>query len=687
MLKHFLVLLACLFSAAVCAADEWVDHPENVWVKQSPTAERPVPKFGWEGSGDYDPWNRHWIHHAGHDGIPQGAHLFTYDLQTRIWEQKFPPTSPPGVCCVDGSHVFDVANRRYVRFPGGMLGHGYQWSRGEKLKESAVWLYDPAANSWMNMRPAPYARNQVRDGIGGLNAGACYDRDNELAISFGGQASSGGTNNFSLYDAYSNHLYRIDAAGAPSPRDGMGLACDSQNGCIVVFGSQYSSDAKTYLYRYSTAKWEAHDLEPHPPAKKLKTYSSIPKMAFDSINGLCLCVTWDDATGNHETWALDVAKLSWTKLKPPAEPSPSMSRARNLGYSPELNVFILELAPQALKGKGAEVWTYRMKKASPAKAPAAPVDLQVVAQQEKVVLTWKAAGPEAKKYRVERSLASGPGKVEFAAEGTTEQTSYEDMDLLAAQKYVYRVRALDADGKAGPPSNRAYNFPRVLIKPVVSVLTANKVEVSWHAHPARDVIGFNVYRGLAAVRTVKKGEPKPWRDNDPEYAEPMPVEVRDVTGIQKLNDKPIAGTTFTDETVDLGRAGDESAGYKFAVYAFIIKAVGHGGESGPSPYALTIPSEPVNVLNRENGATAELKWDASPERGIAGYHVYKLEGTWSIKRLTERPIKETTYTHQSAGATRYWIVAVDAVGQEGQPSSPAWHQQRYDAFFRGEWHQ
>ena len=123
------------------------------------------------------------------------------------------------------------------------------------------------------------------------------------------------------------------------------------------------------------------------------------------------------------------------------------------------------------------------------------------------------------------------------------------------------------------------------------------------------------------------------------------------------------------------------------VYAYIVRAVSRlGVESGPSPYALTIPSEPTSVFNREKGATAELKWAANPEQGIVGYRVYKLEGTWNIVCLTKEPTQATTFTHQSA-PTRYWIVAVDALGQEGQPSSPVWHQRRYAGFFAGPWHQ
>src|SRR5207302_1036095 len=114
-----------------------------------------------------------------------------------------------------------------------------------------------------------------------------------------------------------------------------------------------------------------------------------------------------------------------------------------------------------------------------------------------------------------------------------------------------------------------------------------------------------------------------------------------------------------------------------------------GTESGPSPYALTIPSEPAHVFNREHGDTAELKWAANPEKGIAGYHVYKLgKSHWEIVRVTETPIQATTFSHKGGrNTTRYWVVAVDALGQEGQPSSPVWHHQRYQGFFKGDWHQ
>src|SRR5262245_30405310 len=100
-----LALLASASSgAAVRAGPDWANHPENRWVKQSPREGAPAPRVGWEGSGSYDPHSKKWIHQGGHDGIPQGFLLFTCDLETGSWEQRFPNTSPPGSCCVDGAN-------------------------------------------------------------------------------------------------------------------------------------------------------------------------------------------------------------------------------------------------------------------------------------------------------------------------------------------------------------------------------------------------------------------------------------------------------------------------------------------------------------------------------------------------------------------------------------------------------
>src|SRR5262245_46887903 len=122
--RLFLAIAAVRWSPLVSAEmpSRWNDHPVNVWIRQSPREGKPAPAFGWEGSGDYDPVSKRWLHFGGHDGVPQGFALFAHDVETGAWEQRFPSTSPPGVCCVDGAATFDVVNGRFVRFPGASLG-------------------------------------------------------------------------------------------------------------------------------------------------------------------------------------------------------------------------------------------------------------------------------------------------------------------------------------------------------------------------------------------------------------------------------------------------------------------------------------------------------------------------------------------------------------------------------------
>src|ERR1041385_9217210 len=456
-------ILALSIRARAGDSSPWADHPENVWVKQSPREGAPAPGFYYEGSGGFDPDSNQWIHHAGHDGIPQGFHTFTCDLATGTWMQRFPPTSPPGVCCVDGANVFDVANRRFVRFPGGSLGHGYQWSRGVRLKESPVWLYDPALNTWMNMRPPPYreAEKYSKEVIGGLCSGGTYALKHELSVSFGGAGAGGAKNDLFFYDAYANELHSVSASNPPPARDGMGLAYDGAHDQLVLFGSQYLSDERTWFYDFHSNAWEARDLNPHPPGRKAGTYSTIPRMAYDSLHDVVLCLVWLGESGGHETWALETGTRHWTKLNPAAEPGPSKSRSRNLTYSPEHNLFLLELSST---NNRPELWTYRYNQVA-TRSPVPPANLEVVTATGRAVLTWTASStPGLREYQVYRAGPTRPWLAEFQKIGTTTGTSFEDKQIAAGEARVFNVKTAGPAASVSASSRRARAQPRVLLQ-------------------------------------------------------------------------------------------------------------------------------------------------------------------------------------------------------------------------------
>ena len=71
-----------------------------------------------------------------------------------------------------------------------------------------------------------------------------------------------------------------------------------------------------------------------------------------------------------------------------------------------------------------------------------------------------------------------------------------------------------------------------------------------------------------------------------------------------------------------------------------------------------------------------------------------MDGRWekTVSRLAAEPQAETTFADETAGkhTRRYYVVAVDALGQEGFPSAPIWYQREWRACyapFVGQWHQ
>jgi hypothetical protein len=168
----------------------------------------------------------------------------------------------------------------------------------------------------------------------------------------------------------------------------------------------------------------------------------------------------------------------------------------------------------------------------------------------------------------------------------------------------------------------------------------------------------------------------------------------DLTKPTKVDGMRLYAHRFRPEQLDA-----KGKPYRFGVYAYRVRAVNAlGVESGPSPYFLTIPSAVQWVFAKEDGEQCHLKWAANPERGVKGYRVYRMEGPkvngpgQPVTRLTAEPVTEARYTDAKASkdTKRYWVVAVDALGQEGIPSAPAWHYRQFRKFYEpfvGEWHQ
>jgi hypothetical protein len=688
-------------------------EPANTWVLLSPLeGGPPSPRLGYEGACVYDTLRRVLIRYGGHNqggGGEQHAEVWIFDPRSARWDLREPDTSPPGICCGQ-QNVFDPARGVYVRFPAFSGSHGWQWRREIELNDASVWTYDPAADSWKSRRPLPAPR--VRP----LRS-ASWDEDHGVIVLFGGEGSNEGT---AVYDPYANTWTPRHPREEPAPRSAGNMAYDRARRLHVLFGAQFQDDPHTWLYDLRRNIWRDARPVAQPPTDRNDAV-----LAYDDEKAVVVAVIKvtqgedEDARHRLETWAYDAGANEWRAMKPEREPDPSGNRARVLQYAPDLGGVLLENRTHPPHGKSEQqIWLYRHPgPAAPAAGPRPPAPSLSVTR-EGARLAWPEGaggdGPRARAWAVYRGTGTEPWSVELAKVAETTRPEHVDASLPRGVNHYYRVHALAADGKEGPGSFLVQTRPRAVEEVTVTVRSASEVEVGWSPPPeSRDgeIEGYIVER--AAVEVVTDSELKGLAAETPPLEAPAGAAIRRVGSFERLTREPRAGRRFLD-AVDITkpappavpltheRSFDEEdldpkgRPYPLAVYAYRIRAVNVlGVASGPSPAVLTLPAAPSDVFAREDGQRALLRWKAQPEAGLRGYRVYRLDGRYSkepVSRLTPEPLSEPAFTDETAGegSRRYYIVAVDALGQEGHPSAPVWHRREWAKFyepFTGEWHQ
>jgi hypothetical protein len=703
-----LALCAALLGSltSTCAAAD-PPHPLMQWVKRHPLpgAARPSPRLGYETAYGYDPVSRLLIRYSGHNqggGGEQNAETWTYDLDKDAWALKEPNDAPPGVCC-DQQNVFDDAAGKYVRFPSFSGNHGWQSFREIRLKDSAVWVYDLPTNTWRNMRPCPAPL------IRGLR-GAAYDPHHQVTVIHGGETADHGT---LVYDLYTNTVYEMKPRG-PAPENNLsqpGFTYDAVNRVFVLFGSQFASDARTWLYDLRKNAWRVLPVAGHPPAGKTS-----PVLAADTRSGIVLAsVQTATESRTLETWALDVAKATWTRLSLDPQPGDSGNRNRAILYLPDRNLFVLENRTRGEDGKTPaeqQIWTFRYAAAPP---PPPQVRLRVVTEKSAARLSWEMPlGGPAAAWEVYRGQGARPWEVDLQPIGKADGGAFKDEGLKAGEVYFYQVRREDADGRPSAASYLARTQPPVVTGLVVSAVDPRRAELAWEKSSAEDAAGYYVER--AEVGVYSSDQVRRIRVRYKPGADPAVGAVKTIGAFRRLTAAPLADPRYVDDTVDFAAGQKDPAPpltesrplhpdefvaagkpYRFAAYAYRIVAVNRlGVESGPSPLAYTWPAAVQSVFAKEEGEEGtRLKWQANSEKRVKGYLVYRHEGCYDkepISRLMAEPIAATMMLDEKAGKStrRYEIVAVDVLGQEGEPSQPVWARREWVRFYTpyvGEWHQ
>jgi hypothetical protein len=508
----------------------------------------------------------------------------------------------------------------------------------------------------------------------------------------------------------------------PAPRSGGNMAYDAARKVHVLFGTQFGDDPHTWAFDLRHNEW--HDLR---PAKQPPTDRNDAVLAYDAVGQMVIALVrvvdasdgQEVARGHLETWAYDAGKNEWRSLRPAREPDGWGNRSRALVALSDQNLILAEVrvnsadrAPGAAREQ--QVWTYRYSGGKPDRAPKPPARLTVKAEARAVALSWPASPSQGViGYTVYRGSGEPPWRVEYKQMAKVDKLSFRDEDVKPGVVYSYFVRAMTTGGAEGSPCARVRAQPRVIEDVVVSVIGSKEVRLSWKS--VEGAIGYRVER--APVEVFSEDELVRLKKDTQPLKDPSVGAVKAVGTFVRLTKEPIETTDYTDTALDLTKphtAGDASlyrhrfhaeqleakgAPYRFSVYAYRVRAVnGLGVESGPSPYTLTIPSSPQWVFAKEDGHQCRLKWAANAEQGIKGYRIYRMEGPklngpgQPVTRLTDEPVKGTTFTDPKATSKtkRYWVVAVDALGQEGLPSAPVWHYRQFRKAYEpfvGEWHQ
>jgi hypothetical protein len=509
------------------------------------------------------------------------------------------------------------------------------------------------------------------------------------------------------------------------------MAYDAAAKKHILFGTQFDDDKHTWAFDLRTNSWA--DLEPKavPPTDR-----NDPVLAYDPNGRRVVTVVRaidktdgkEPTAGHVETWAYDTAANTWARLNPPREPDGWGNRRRVMVAAPELNALVLEAfvnPTERVKGVDREqqIWTYRFAPADPSGLPA-PANVRVRTEKDAAAVQWeRVTGADG--YVVLRGVGQTPWTAEFKPVGKTDLrgTEFVDREVPRGRVAYYRVKAVARDGTEGEPSPVVRTQPRVADDPLVCVTGPTSVRVEWPLY-LDDVRAYHVER--APVEVFTEDQILRLKKDTPPLAEPSVGAVKRIGKFERLTKEPakvsgpaaagITYGTFTDTTIDLTkptkvegeatythRFRDDQLDpngkpYRFGVYAYRVVAVNAlGVEGGPSAWTLTIPEAVQHVFAKEDGERCHLKWAANRD-GTKGYRVYRMESPringpgQPVTRLTSDPVVGTTFTDEKATkeTKRYWVVAVDAMGQEGVPSAPVWHQRQYRKFyepFTGEWHQ
>ncbi len=596
-----------------------------------------------------------WGAHGLRCDSPQTGDTWLFDPTTGLWEESQSPKSPHGMCGTWGK-TYDTANQAVVSVQAAGATHGWQWDRGRAMRAASPWVYHSERDTW-----SPMQRVESTHGPG-MRAFhyPAYHEQAQVNFFYGGQMGNNNSGDIAdqgwVYDTYANRWVLLDPSDPlPGKRAHHGMSyLPNLNKIMMVSGSYFKADNLTWLFDLENNEWRDTEAEGDVPPRLPMVYEPVSET-----------VLWfgphvEEGTRIRQ---YDPAANRWIDIPAPDSPSPH-HRSVDVTYDPNHNVFIMDgglLSWDTGHIAVRETWTYKFKHGTPAepgiKAPSAPT--VTTRENGRVAVRWDPV-PDAAGYRVYRGEGPEPWQLTFTPASAEAISATEFEETLTADAGIvhYRVAAVDANGAEGHRSRMTRTQPALVHDVVASVRADRTVHVEWEASAAEDVVGYHIY-----ATTVEIGTMHPSRL------------FRKIRPLARVTDEPVPEATFADSRP----LAESSELFSHEVRAYTVHAVNrHGLESGPSAMAVTLPAATPRARAREQGdGTTVVEWDPSPEKDIQGYRVYRMDEfprSLAIP-LNFDPVAETRYvdTPELPRSERriYYVVTVNALGEEGAPSRPA----------------
>jgi hypothetical protein len=130
------------------------------------------------------------------------------------------------------------------------------------------------------------------------------------------------------------------------------------------------------------------------------------------------------------------------------------------------------------------------------------------------------------------------------------------------------------------------------------------------------------------------------------------------------------GTSFQDTDFEFGRTYD----YKVAALIKVGAETAEGDESPVveiTPRDTFPPSPPTGLSVVYTSQAVDVVWTASPEADLAGYNVYRREGSAAAQKLNPEIVKTPIFRDPSVVEGRQYFYRVTALDLSGNESAPS----------------